>query len=406
MLNKIIVLAIIFFSLSSAVSAQEKTGCCSEFEKETNVLIKTETITEKRCEELETNGDYEKTDWDGNKRALGNKCEPWPNTSPVKSGEQIEFTPQVSIPESEFTAGAKVKLAESTKPLADYIIAIFKYSIGVIGIISAIVLMFGGVRWLTAGGNSSAITEAKTYIISSLSGLILTFGSFLLLSTINTNLTDIQIAPVNRIEYVGLTTGCCLKTDQNGNTTARTQSGDACDIAKKDISDTGYKSVDFFEGQEAEDNKCVEVKGCCQVTMKVTGVNLNSKNVKNEKECKFGAFDVTLPGGELVSAATTNFTFMRDYQQGEGTNSNTCVKASQNAQQETGCINTNQEGCNQSSDCCSGLKCARGGDPYKTTCVAKIPSWYYGCLVPTDCVDNHRCENYSGDGLKCVPNNP
>ncbi|MCX6793189.1 MAG: hypothetical protein NTY12_04135 [Candidatus Falkowbacteria bacterium] len=136
---------------------------------------------------------------------LGNCKSLTPVKIETKPSDPIIITPQVSIPGSNFIAGKGVTVPESTAPIAEYLSAIFKYSAGIIGIISAIVMMYAGVRWITAGGNPKAVSEAKTYIASSLSGLALTLGAFLLLSTINLDLVNFKIDNLKYIKYEKLT---------------------------------------------------------------------------------------------------------------------------------------------------------------------------------------------------------
>jgi len=371
MLNRIIIVGFIFFSVSSAVYAQEDIGCCEQYSKESNVL-RTQNLSETECTKSKDVLDLEKVNWLSNKRALGAKCVEKLDTKTSDSGEATTFTPQVTVPDSDYIAGNTITLAENTKPLAEYVIAIFKYSIGVIGIISAIVLMYGGVRWLTAAGNSSAVSDAKTYILSSLTGLILTFGSFLLLSTINTNLTNLKITEVKRIQYLGLNFGCCKKTAQDGSVTTQNLSPENCDLIKQEqVNPNGFKSVEFFLDQEALNNTCEPIKGCCQITHKATNTDVKAFDAEKPYDCKYSSLKqkINLPGGELISDLEMVFTFKRGYVAETDLGLQIkCVKGSQTAQQESGCINTNETGCLTTSDCCSGLQCQNSPNGMK--CVA------------------------------------
>ena len=50
--------------------------------------------------------------------------------------------------------------------------------IGVAGALALIVITYGGIRWLTAGGNEEKITEAKKIIFLPLLGLIIIFAAY------------------------------------------------------------------------------------------------------------------------------------------------------------------------------------------------------------------------------------
>jgi len=89
-----------------------------------------------------------------------------------------------------------------TKPIADYIKTIYTFAVGAVGIVAAVVLMIGGVMWITAGGNASNVSEAKSMITASLTGMILVLCSYLILGQINPALVNLQadiIAPVPSI---------------------------------------------------------------------------------------------------------------------------------------------------------------------------------------------------------------
>ncbi|MBI4812800.1 hypothetical protein HY798_05215 [Candidatus Falkowbacteria bacterium] len=135
---------------------------------------------------------------------------------PSNAADSIQFDPQVDIPGSkEFGEGVTYTFEKdgSTKPIAQYIIAIYKYAIGIVGILATVVMMVGGVIWLTAGGNSERISKAKEYIGASLTGLVIALASFLILSTINPALTNFKITNVTSVTKVG----CCTYKDSDGN---------------------------------------------------------------------------------------------------------------------------------------------------------------------------------------------
>jgi hypothetical protein len=189
------------------------------------------------------------------------------NTDEANQAQRpLQFAPQVSVPDSDFTSGETYDVPENTALFSEYIVAIFKYSIGIVGIISTIVLMFGGIRWLTAGGNKEIITDARNYITGSLGGLILSLGSFLMLSTINTNLVNLKITNIAPIQKLDLSKdGCCKKySDKDKSkaiiTTLQTDE-ESCKALEKD-----FPLVEFYYGLKAQANACVLDKqkyACC-----------------------------------------------------------------------------------------------------------------------------------------------
>ncbi len=110
---------------------------------------------------------------------------------------------KVSIPAMETLKNVQCSGGSCYIPwLAQYISGIQKYALGIIGIIAVIVLMIGGILWLTAAGNQSQIGQAKKMIASSLVGVFLLFGSYLILSLINQNMVNLK--GIN-LEYIDRT---------------------------------------------------------------------------------------------------------------------------------------------------------------------------------------------------------
>lgn len=85
----------------------------------------------------------------------------------------------------------------------EYVGLIYRYFSGVIGILAAVMLMWGGFRWMAAAGNASRVESAKETINSSIIALVIVLGSYVILYTINpqlTNLTLYGVNPINPIE--------------------------------------------------------------------------------------------------------------------------------------------------------------------------------------------------------------
>jgi len=271
--KKIFLIFFLFlFSLSLIIlpAKAADVGCCEKKNSKTGVVMNPTNLTEENCKKINTDNADITINWKSGQEVIGNVCQTI-NKTPSKTGDLTTYTPQVDIPNSTFIAGQTITIKDNTSLLADYIIAIFKYAIGIIGIISAIVLMFAGLRWLTAGGNSTAIGEAKTFIASSLTGLILTLCSFLFLSTINTKLTNLNIPAVTRIQYVPIDSGCCLKTDKQDKNKVTADSTTEVACSKID-----YATTEFFKDYVAFENACVPNKGCCIVSVYTVNNNMRS----------------------------------------------------------------------------------------------------------------------------------
>jgi hypothetical protein len=60
-------------------------------------------------------------------------------------------------------------------------------------------IVYGGFLYATSAGNASRQSEGRSWILSALIGLLLLGGAYLILHTINPNLTNLQIAPVSAL---------------------------------------------------------------------------------------------------------------------------------------------------------------------------------------------------------------
>lgn len=78
--------------------------------------------------------------------------------------------------------------------LKECIKTFYEFGVGAVAILAVIVMMWGGLMWTTSGGNVSRIDNAKEWIYGSVLGLIIALSSFLLLNTINPQLTILKLS--------------------------------------------------------------------------------------------------------------------------------------------------------------------------------------------------------------------
>lgn len=71
--------------------------------------------------------------------------------------------------------------------LPQYISAVYSYLVGIAGIFAVALIMWGGIKWIFAGGDTGKVGEAQKTIQNAVIGLILALGSYLLLFMINPN---------------------------------------------------------------------------------------------------------------------------------------------------------------------------------------------------------------------------
>lgn len=120
----------------------------------------------------------------------------------------VKFSAKICEPNAQGQTICKISW------IGEYIAAIYKYAIGIVGILAAVVLMVGGVLWIVAGGSATMIGEAKAWISASLTGLVIALCSYLILYQINPALTvfgPLGIAQVKKTETSVAGTRLCKR---------------------------------------------------------------------------------------------------------------------------------------------------------------------------------------------------
>lgn len=73
--------------------------------------------------------------------------------------------------------------------LSGYFEAVFAFGISIAGIFAVLMIVIGGIQYITAYGNPSQAENAKNRIWQALIGLLLVVSAWLILYTINPDLT-------------------------------------------------------------------------------------------------------------------------------------------------------------------------------------------------------------------------
>lgn len=86
--------------------------------------------------------------------------------------------------------------------IGEYIAALYKYAIGITGVLAGFMIVIAGLIWLTAGGSAEKVGTAKSYIEGALVGLVIALTSYTLLYAINPKLTEFDALKVKFVERV------------------------------------------------------------------------------------------------------------------------------------------------------------------------------------------------------------
>jgi hypothetical protein len=77
---------------------------------------------------------------------------------------------------------------------------IYYFAMALGGFLAFASIVYAGIKWTASRGNSSTISDAKDQITQALIGLLLLMGSFIVLNTINPQLTILKFPELTKIE--------------------------------------------------------------------------------------------------------------------------------------------------------------------------------------------------------------
>jgi len=170
-------------------------------------------------------------------------------SSPETSAQALNFTQNVQIGDTNLSGPI------GSGSLGLYLQTIYKYAIGAVGILATVVMMFGGVMWITAAGSNERVSSAKAWIGASLTGLVLTLSSYTILYLVNPNTLTFRPIELEKPEEIIAgydKNGCCVLLDNVVLTTTMK----ACE------ENDDY--INFYVDQIASNGDCVkEPTGCC-----------------------------------------------------------------------------------------------------------------------------------------------
>ncbi len=66
--------------------------------------------------------------------------------------------------------------------LVDTIAQIIRVAMGFLGVIAVVIILLGGFKWMTAGGNEDKVKKAKQLIFSGIIGLVIILSAFAIAS--------------------------------------------------------------------------------------------------------------------------------------------------------------------------------------------------------------------------------
>ncbi|MBP9732565.1 MAG: hypothetical protein KBD29_03860 [Candidatus Magasanikbacteria bacterium] len=118
------------------------------------------------------------------------------------------------------STNAKIKIAIGGQTeftgLAEFIAFIYKYGMGLAGILSVLILIFAGVQWIISGGNAETISKAKHKIVGAVIGMVILAAAYTILYTVNPDLVNLRPPNAWMINTLNLPSNpSCLALEPN-----------------------------------------------------------------------------------------------------------------------------------------------------------------------------------------------
>lgn len=175
--------------------------------------------------------------------------------------DPLVFEPQVGLP--GLLSATTTMTRNDTSYIGQLAKGFYDYGLAIGGILAAIVLMAGGVIWLTSAGSSDAVSKAKGLITGSITGLVLLFGAWFMLNTINPALINLEIQEISAIKRIS---NICCEYKESGSSKALNTLSNDCE--KKN--GTAYTS-DANGAYIAGATKCIYTKISCSIQKNCDG---------------------------------------------------------------------------------------------------------------------------------------
>lgn len=151
------------------------------------------------------------------------------SVSAQSPGTTINYNAQIKIPGSSESA----RYLAGNNPVTDnlfgqWVDTVYRFCMWLAITLAIFMMMVGGFLWVIAGGSPQRVENAKSYITSAITGLVLALTSFLLLQTVNPQL--VVFKPITPKTPTGLAdSGCCCFQGLYDKRVIRACSPDKCE---------------------------------------------------------------------------------------------------------------------------------------------------------------------------------
>ena len=118
----------------------------------------------------------------------------------TKQGQgEITYNPKITIPCNTKIAGG-VCPANWKTDIASYIVRLYQFGLMIAGLLALGAIMYGAVLYTLSAGNFTSKEEGKEWMKNAVYGLVLLFGAYLILYTINPNLVKLTSPTITTLD--------------------------------------------------------------------------------------------------------------------------------------------------------------------------------------------------------------
>jgi len=93
------------------------------------------------------------------------------------------YTPLVRLPGLPATGNINLSM---------YLVGLYNFLVSIVGIVAVMMMIVGGMRYITAGGSSTAIGDAKDIVTNAVSGLVIAIFAWVIIAAINPDVLYIR----------------------------------------------------------------------------------------------------------------------------------------------------------------------------------------------------------------------
>jgi len=110
------------------------------------------------------------------------------------------------------------KTQNYTNSIPLYITRLYQFGFGIVGAVALLMIIIGAAKYTLSAGNFTSKDEAKQQITEAIYGILLLFGAYLVLYTINPELTKIKAPTLTSVDVSKFLTTPKTQTSSNTNT--------------------------------------------------------------------------------------------------------------------------------------------------------------------------------------------